>query len=67
MTTHVKSFDDAYLAGCDHCSETLEWEWVGDELSFQATCGCMKQHVLTPVSADLEILTDDEINEDYEE
>lgn len=66
----MKSFDDAYLGSCLDCDETLEWEWESDILAFKATCGCLKQHKLVPLTAELEIVDeddDDEANDDNEE
>lgn len=65
----MKSFDDAYLAGCNHCGDTLDWEWNGEDLHFTVSCSCLREYVLVPMSGDLDEVdaptsSDDEEYED---
>lgn len=46
------------LCACQECP--LEWEWDQDQMCFTATCECMKEHRLKPLTAKFSLVEDAE-------
>ena len=51
MKSITDEFENLFdsLCACQECP--LDWEWDADQMCFVATCECMKEHKLQPLTA----------------
>lgn len=57
-------FEALYNDLTDCCSQSLAWEWDEEDISFTATCDCLIDYRLQPITAAMNIVKEDEIEED---
>ena len=63
-----EDFDIMFETRCVCGEEDLEWEWVPEELKFEAECSaCLKRHYLIPKTATIQFDVDsgDAVEEDW--
>ena len=48
-------FEVIFEGRCQCGDEGLDWEWDTDEMRFCADCTCFKRHVLTPLTATVNV------------
>lgn len=63
----VQTFSDLYISDCENCGDELDWEWLDDDLVFQASCSCGCSYTLEPTAGVLTTDTSCEGNEDEDE
>ena len=64
----AEEFEVAFDSRCQCGGETLDWDWSPEEMCFCAECSCMKRHLLTPMTATVEVeLNGDEADREEDE
>lgn len=62
----VLNFSDLYITECERCGAELEWDWLEDNLLFEAACICGCEYTLTPVNGTLTTVSEElEDDDDY--